>query len=250
MSRLAVLSDIHFDVHHPQAWALTLKMLPELNLDRIFLLGDIVDFEPFTRFDLPPDRRLLLQQELDCAIREFRKLRKAMPEAVIEFIDGNHERHLNREIFKHPALYGVDKLSIPSLLDLKNFDIQWIKSHPPKKIGKLLFLHGDEIKVGGQYPARNLYLKVSGNVLAGHFHRADLYLHRLADGSVHGSWINPCLRSLNPIWQPFSQWHLGFTVVEFSGGGFFHVEQVIFLKRGHSLWASIGGKTYSSGAGV
>lgn len=245
--RIAVISDVHFPLHHKQAWNLTLSILPHLNIDKILLLGDIIDFEPLSRFSVPPDRRLQLQYEFDVAGKELLHLRKTLPNVPVEFKQGNHCARLNKFLYqKAPELFGLDKITVRGFLELDKLEIEWLKPEKPKREGRLLFLHGDEIAVGGQYPARNLYLKVSGNVFAGHFHRFDRYFHRLADGKVQASFINGCLRTLDPEWMMYNHWLLGFSIIDFSDGGFFHVEQIVMLKRGSSLWTSIGGKTYSS----
>lgn len=245
--RIAVLSDIHFPQEHKQAWNLCLSMLPQLNIDKVLLLGDILDFEALSRFDVPPDRRLQLQHEFDVAQRELGRLRKILPNISIEYKPGNHELHLNRFLYnKAPELFGLDKISIRGFCELDRLEIQWIKPDKILREGRLLFLHGDDPRVGSQYPARNLYLKVSDNLLAGHFHKFDRYFHRLAGGKIHGAWVNGCLRSLRPDWQKWNHWMLGFTLCSFSPGGYFHVEEIVMFPRGSSLWTSIGGKEFSS----
>lgn len=247
MSRIAVLSDIHFPEQHVIAWPFVLKILPLLNIDKVVLLGDVVDFEPLSRFDVPPDRRLLLQEHINVAEKELLHLRKALPDIPIIWKAGNHENHLQREVIKHPHLYSLDHIRLPSLFHLNKYDVQWLEYKENNlKIGKLLFIHGDEIAAGGQYPARNLYMKITGNVICGHYHKFDRYLHRLADDSTQGAWVNACLRTLHPSWQLFNQWSLGFSLVDTSPGGFFHIEQVLLLKRGSKLWAKISGVEFLS----
>ena len=244
--RIAVLSDIHFPLHSPVAWNLTLKILPDLNIDKVLLLGDIVDFEPLSRFLVPPDRRLQLQEEFDVAKRELARLRKVLPKIPFEFMNGNHEDHLNRFLYqKAPELFGLDKISVRGFLELDAFDIQCLKPERPKQEGKLLFIHGHEVQVGSVNVARNLYYKVNCNVVAGHHHAEGKYIHTLGSSlKQEGSWINSCLRGLRPSWAPYSHWTLGFLTVDFSAGGWFHVEQALFLKRSSKLWTKVDRKEY------
>ena len=247
MNRVAFLSDIHFPCHHKQAWDLTLKILPELNLDLIHIGGDGIEFESLSRFSVPPDRRILLKNDIKITLRELTKLRSCIPDIPIEWRCGNHEYRLERYIYsKSPELDGVNGISVPEMFNFSNFDIQWIPRIQERKIGKLMFMHGDEVRVGSIYPARNLYFKISGNVIAGHFHTEGKYIHTLSDKTIHGVWINACLRSLRPEWAPFSQWSNGFTVIEFSTGGFFHVTQILYIRRNGKMWANVGGVEFFS----
>lgn len=239
--RIAVFGDIHFPFQHRQAWLFALKILPEINIDLIFGLGDWFDLEQVGKFQVPPNRMMTLQYDIQKTYKELTRLRLMMPNVPIEIILGNHERRYDKFLYsKGPQIAGLKGHSIRGAFQLDDFDI---RLHPyevyQRRIGKLLFVHGDE--VGGAVDvARRLYLKVSENVMGGHHHSEDSYIHTVGRGKkTQGGWINSCLRTLRPNWSPFSHWTLGFSIVDFSVGGFFHVEQVLFIKRGRSLWTKI-----------
>lgn len=245
--RLAFLSDIHLPEHHRQAWPLTLQILPDLNLDLVHIGGDGVEFESLSRFEVPPDRRYNLRHDVKETRKELTRLRTALPNVPIEWKCGNHEYRLTRYLYtKAGELDGIEGISVPEIFKFNDFGIQWIPRERWRRIGRLLLLHGDEVRVGSVHPARNLYFKISGNLLCGHYHAEGKYIHTLSDKSVHGAWVNSCLRTLRPDWAPFSQWTLGFTICEFSQSGFFHIDQVLYLKRGGKLWCSVGGKEYNA----
>jgi predicted phosphodiesterase len=248
IGRIAFLSDIHFPEHHKKAWDLTLKILPDLNIDLLYGGGDWFDLEQLSRFDVHPDRRMVLKYDIDATRKELARLRDALPYVEIQQKFGNHELRYEKKLFRSvPELIGVKGHSVSEAFGTADFDIEWIPTHRRVQFGKLLFVHGDEVlKSGGVNAARNLYMKVTGNVICGHFHAEGKYIHTLGGNmQQEGAWVNSCLRTLRPEWAPYSQWTLGFSVIDFSPSGFFHVEQILFLKRGGSLWCTVDGKEYS-----
>lgn len=247
MSTVAFLSDIHFPEHHKQAWDLTLKILSDLNVDRIHIGGDGIEFESLSRFEVPPNRRLELKNDVAITLKELTKLRRAVPNAPMEWRCGNHEWRMNRFIYaKAPELDGIKGISVPEVFEFSNFDIEWLPSDRRREIGKLNFIHGDEPGVsGGVRPARAIYQKVGGNVICGHFHARDSYFYATGDGNDHGAWVTSCLRTLRPGWAKYAQWTTGFSVVNFSKSGFFNVDEILYLKRGDKLWAKVEGVEYT-----
>lgn len=245
--RIGFLSDLHFPFHHRQAWPLTLKILPDLNLDLLHGGGDWFDLEQLGKYEIPPNRLMQLPYDVREAGKQLHKLRTALPNIPMELRGGNHEWRYNRYLYqKATQLIGVKGHTVAEAFELAKYDIKWIPQDKRVQYGKLRFIHGDEPKVGGIRPARAIYFKVGGNVIAGHFHARDNYFHTLSDGSSHGVWVNSCLRTLRPEWAQFAQWTLGFACIDISKSGFFHVDEVMFLKRGAGLWCSIGGKEYSA----
>lgn len=243
--RYAFLSDIHFPYHDCKAWPLTLSILPVLNLDMVILGGDIVDFEPVSRFAKDPKKKIDLLPQLKTARTELRRLYDALDGTPIVYMEGNHEYRMERYLHdKAPELAGMEELAVPNLLKLADLGIQWQARGTALSLGKLNVLHGDEIKVSGLTPARSLYHKVSGNMLIGHHHKFDRHIQRLFGSTIQGVWVNGCLSSLNPDWLLFPQWHQGFTLIDVTSTGLFSVEQVMFLERGNKLCAMVHGREY------
>lgn len=248
IGRWAFLSDIHFPYEDSRAWALTCGLLPHLDLTGVILGGDIVDFEPISKFVEHPQRKLDLKPQLLDARKQLLRFRKVVGDKPVIYLQGNHEYRMERYIYQRaPELAGIDALTVPELIKLNkdDLDIQWKDRTVVLTLGHLHVSHGDQIKAGGLSPARSIYQKVGCNMLVGHHHKFDRYMHRLYGSSLHGTWVNGTLASLNPDWTFFPQWHSGFTVVEASKSGLFYVEQIPFFQRGSKLCAWIHGKEYS-----
>lgn len=248
MARVGILSDIHFPFHDPKAWKLTLKVLPTLNLDGLMLLGDVIDFEPISRFVSHPRRRLDLQPHLHETWSHLLHLRDTLPNQKMWYKAGNHELRMETYLYtKAPELADLEALTVPELLGLKrDLNIQWVPWEQEFALGKLHVTHGDEYQVGSAFPARATYMKVATNMIVGHHHRRDSYLHRHYGSDLHGVWVNPCLSLLSAgRWAKFPQWHQGMSVVETTKSGFFDVSSKVYWRVKGTLHVLFGGKLYT-----
>ena len=190
----------------------------------------------------------MLKKDVATAVWELEKLRMYVPNVPIKMIESNHvDRYQKTLVSKIPEIVGLKGHSVPEIFQYEDFDIEHIPRERPYREGKLLFLHGDEVRIGSVDLARKLYFKVNENVMAGHYHAQDSYIHTKG-GSMknEGAWINSCLRTPRPDWAPFAHWTLGFSVVDFSAGGFFHAQQILYLKRGGKLWTKVDNVEYWS----
>lgn len=247
--KAAFLSDVHFPYHGVKAWNLTLDILSHLEIDSIILGGDIIDFEPVSRFVEHPQRKLDLKPQIETSRRQLLRLRRAVGDIPITFMEGNHEYRMARYLFQRaPELVGIDALSVQELLRLRDsdLDISWIDRTQVLNLGKLPVVHGDQIRAGYVNTARSIYQKIGSNLLVGHYHRFDRYFHRLYNDSTHGVWVNGCLCDLNPEYVFFPQWFQGFTIVEVAKNSMFTVEQVIYFHQKSKLCALVHDTFYSN----
>jgi hypothetical protein len=222
-----------------------------MNIDTVFLGGDLVDFHPVSSYSKDPATTLCLQQELDTAFDELSKLRQLFPRACFYFKEGNHENRLQRYLFSKAAeLSGLRNLTLPSLLRLDELDCEFISSEEPFKVGELFLIHGHEQRVGSVFPARNLYMKLNVNILCGHFHRFGQYMDRSLDGKTRGVWVNGTLQRLDPGYTFLNNWTQGFTIVEFTRSGRFNVEQFAFFREKGQIRYVLNGRLISEKCGT
>ena len=232
-----LLSDIHFPYVDWGVYKTVVKLMKIIQPDIIFLNGDIVDFYPISTFNRNPQRLNSLQEELDIAKSEIKKLRDLFPQAIMYYRMGNHEFRLQRYLWnKAPELAGLRSLDLTGRdqLDLYNMKIVNATGGEGRKafkIGKLYHIHGDEIKAGAVYTAKTVFTRTRTNTIAGHWHRAQYYLDRDMQGNDRGSWLNPCLCKMSVEYDVFPNWQHGFSVIHYTQQGHFHVEQVVFSNR-------------------
>lgn len=227
------ISDVHFPFEDRASWQLTLNVIKELKPNLVFLGGDILDCYAVSQYDREPTRKLTLQQDLDYAFEELSKLRKACPKNTqIMYLEGNHETRLSRYLnSKAEELSVLDAMKLPQLLKLDKLKIKWIPNGSRTKIGKLWHLHGNEIAGGGSNIAKAKFDRLGANIIFGHHHKMQSYIKRNYEGEVCGAWANACLSDLQPDYAHFTDWVLGFSVIEYSDySGNFNVDQVAISK--------------------
>lgn len=226
------ISDVHFPFQDRASWQLTLDIIKHLQPQLIFLGGDIMDCYAVSQYDRQPDRKLTLQQDLDYAHEELSRVRKyAGKSADIVYLEGNHETRLTRYLSsKAEELSVLEALQLPQLLKLDKLKIKWVPNGSRIRIGKLWHLHGNEIAGGGVNIAKSKFDKLGSNVIFGHHHKMQSYIKRNYEGEVCGAWANGCLSDLQPDYAHFTDWILGFSLIEYGATGNFHVEQVAINK--------------------
>lgn len=226
------LSDIHFPYEDKSAYGLALKVIKDLKPDLIFLGGDIADFYSISHYNKDPARKLTLQQDLNYIHEELAKLRKLCPKADIVYLSGNHEQRLEKFLAsKAEELSSLEALELRNLLKLESLNIKWVQNGTRVKIGKLWHLHGNEVAGGGTNIAQSKFSKLNANVIFGHHHKLQSYIKRNYEGEVCGAWANPCLSELQPEYAHFTDWILGFSIIEYAKNENFHVEQVAVIKN-------------------
>jgi len=209
---LLILNDIHIPFHDKKALNIALEYANEC--DTILLNGDIIDFHGLSRFIKNPEKSFINHEIL--IAKEFLELLRANFKGEIIYKIGNHEDRLTLYIFnKAPALYGVENVTLKSLLELDRLNIKLVDSTQLMKISSLVILHGHEIFAGAGMVniARSYFLKTFENILFGHRHQTQDYFGKSIDGKLKGSFAVACLCDLNPRYMPTNNWNHGFARV-------------------------------------
>lgn len=214
--------------------------------------------------DFKPDHVILGGDILDCgaishhnhgkpgAVEGFRllgdakELRKSLIDPIeslrpktLTYIVGNHEDWLTDLVEQVPALEGI--VDIRSILSLKK---KWtiIPQGEAFKLGKLVFIHGDQIK-GGQYPAKLAVDAYQRNVFFGHHHTHQAFTKVSAlDQNGHTGTAAPCLCRKGPRYGGGApnKWVQGFVHGWSDSTSFNAYVSIIINGR-----AIVGGKVYN-----
>lgn len=173
--------------------------------DKIFHLGDLVNFTKISRFEVS-NYHVTLKEELETAGKLLdslmRTAKKANPDVEVWWLMGNHELRLQTYLSKAEQLEGLqvdgeDVISIPHLLKLKQRGIKW-RNYKEKYIYRGISLeHGTFVSQKAGQTATKHMERRGRSVIHGHTHRGALVFRRIGDEQQFGMEIG-CLCNLNP----------------------------------------------------
>ena len=231
--------DVHVPDHDTRLWASFLAWCRDERPREVIIGGDFLEMESCSEHG-GVARPAMFTEDIAAGRVALRQLRENNPDAVITYLEGNHETRLRRKVVNGiPELTGA--LTLPEELGLRELGIAW---HPYGKIvrrGKLGFVHG--WWCNDHHAAK--HLRETGTSIAyGHTHRPQFYTRGDIDGSVKGAFGMPCMRSLSAEWldgKP-SGWMQGFGVFYLHGDEGHFSPYMVLAVDGKFVW---NGRVYS-----
>lgn len=211
-NKFVVLSDIHFPFENSEAILKTIDFMVKYNPKYIFLNGDIVDCYSLSRFDKEPKRILSLQKEFDLASAFITDLTELFPKAKIVYIEGNHEKRLQKYLNSHPEISSLRTLTIKDLLGLDSIGVEYL---PNYNLNGLFITHGEIVRKYSGQSARGELDKNDISGVSGHTHRLSHYFKSTPYRDLQ--WCESgCLCDLNPVYlDSRPDWQNGFVYGEF-----------------------------------
>jgi predicted phosphodiesterase len=245
------ISDIHWPHHDKAAWNVALKAIVGRNPDIVHIGGDGVDFHSISRHPKQMIDRTILVHEVEESRRELERVRKAAPSAKINFQEGNHDARMQVYLRdRAPELSGLVELTFPSLMHLERHGIEWIPEDRKHRIGKLWHHHGHLIGGAGVSPARAKFGKTFQNLIFGHHHKFDYYsANQYGTNEVIQVIGNANLYTIEADYAHHTNWHLGFTEINYSPKGDFSHTFAVVRKEPNGVASTIlDGRIYEATA--
>lgn len=209
MERFVALFDSHWGfernasrhkvaLHDEKAISVAMQFIQDFKPDHVVLGGDILDCGAISHHRQGKSGQLeglrLLADAKDCRETIIEPIEKLKPKSLT-YIIGNHEDWLNDVVDEMPALEGI--VDIKALLRL-NSKWKMIPQGEAHKLGKLTFIHGDQLK-GGEHVAKYAVVAYERNVRFGHHHTFQVFAKTSAvDVNGHTGVSVPCLCRKNP----------------------------------------------------
>lgn len=258
-------------IHDEGALAIALKLIEEMNPDRVVMLGDNLDFAEFGKFLTAPTFKQLTQATIDRATLLCAQIRAAAPRAEITWIAGNHEARLSKYVqMNAEAAFGLTRgklneelrenwpvLSVPNLCRMDEFGIDYLPGYPESFLvinENLIIRHGDRVTSNGSTTTKYLN-DAHKSVIYGHIHRVEVaYRTRVSDSGPRTIMAaSPgCLCRIDgavpstksgadefgrPLMQGAENWQQGLAVIQYQPKGigeeWFNYEQMwIYNGRG------------------
>jgi len=171
--------------HDRKALDLAVQIAEYSKPERIVLLGDMLDLPDWSdKFLRSPDFYWTTQPSIIELAWWIARLRKAVPDAEIDYLEGNHEDRMKKMMINHliagynlkPAgkMSSPPSMSIPSLLGLEDMHVSWHGNYPKDEVWimpKLRCRHGNTAKKGGGATSRSILRDTFVSEIYGHSHR-------------------------------------------------------------------------------
>lgn len=253
MEKFVALFDLHYGyeinssrhkvpLHDERALNVAMSFIKDFKPDHVILGGDMLDCGSISHHRLGNAGQL----EGLRILSEAKELRKKLITPLEEQIDGrlvymigNHEEWLNDLVNKIPSLDGI--VQAEHLLELDDWEV--IPSGGVAKLGKLKFVHGDNV-TGGQHCANAAVINYEANVRFGHFHTFQVATKTTpVDANGHTGISVPCLCKKGHSYgnKAPNKWMQGFLWGYVGGPAGSFNDYVTVIVNGK---ATIHGKTY------
>lgn len=241
-----IIPDSHGEHIDPGARDAFLRDLAYLDPEEVIGLGDHLDcggtFSTHQR-SYTNEMTESYDDDVAAANRFLDAVRKRAPNASIDYLEGNHEQHVERwasRTFERrkDAEKLLEHFGPAKVLHLKEREVKYYKRSEqyqgisiPGAIrrGKCYFVHG----VSHSKNAADVHLERFGSsVVFGHVHRALSVVSRTVRSDAHGAWCPGTLAKVQPLYkhtQP-TTWTHGYAVqfVSLTTGRFVHVQVPIY----------------------
>jgi len=218
---IAIIADLHIPYHHEGTLKLCLDHLDVVKPDMLIINGDLIDCYMSSKFCKDPTKRDL-QGEVDLVIQFLVHLKQRYNNSRILYKFGNHENRHKRFVFNNaPILWGVDKITLESLLELDDIGIDYVDNDRPIVIADFTILHGHELQGSGYSiisPARSAFLKTYSNCIIAHHHRTSEYSDNVLNGYQVTVYSIGCLCGLHMEYARINKWNNGFIIMHIAGG--------------------------------
>ncbi len=110
-------SDFHAPKQHEPSCEIFYQMIEYLNPTKVFLLGDIVTLDNFSRYDKIPTAPLWIEDVAQAGTVLANVMQAASDDTELLWFEGNHEQRLQKHLMRHdPWLY--ETLNIPKLFTI------------------------------------------------------------------------------------------------------------------------------------
>ena len=200
----------------------------------IILLGDHLDCGGFLAehhtWGYVAETDYTFEDDIEATNQFLDQLQSAAPQATIEYLEGNHERRIEKWIvtdvlkkgkgsrgsvkmlnsmFSTQTVLGLDRRKIPIYKQGEWYD----GCHVPGTIlrDNCYFTHG---QFTSKAAAAAHLAKYNSNIWFGHTHRMDMATKRTVSSGPIGAWNPGCLCQLQPYWmhQNLTDWVNGYGI--------------------------------------
>ena len=194
------------------------------NVNRVTLNGDIFDFYKSSYYKKNPTKGVSILEEFNQTREILEYIRKAFPDAYINFLKGNHcKRFIDCIDSKAPDYHELFEGMLQNILGFNELNIDYKDNF--YKYGELYHIHGHEVRCSGGVVniCKVLMSKILHNFVTWHFHTSQEHIVKRIDNSILGGWAVGHLAT-DKAFEDYAQinnWNQGFAIIEYDSNGEF-----------------------------
>ncbi len=221
IERYGILNDIHFPYEDKARYRVALKIFKTLEIDHLYLNGDIGEFLAVSKHPQTPDG-MPFSAEIDYCNKQFDLIQEMFPDIPVTLIEGNHCYRFFRYIRDvAPHMWGL--IDCPSLLKFPERPRWKFVPYGPSQLvscGKSnLFLRHEPLGNGvssAKQTAEASYIDIG----FGHTHKYQTFSHKkfgpnpITNTAYSLGWLGDKSRPVFDYRGPKDTWVEGCTVVE------------------------------------
>lgn len=222
MERYAVLNDIHFPFEDRIRYKIALKILTSVNLNHIYLNGDIGEFLSVSKHEKHPVDQMPFPNEIDYINKKFDEVMTLFPDIPVTLIEGNHCYRFFRYIRDvAPHMWGL--IDCPKLLKFDERPKWKFVVYGPSQLvrcGKSNLYLRHEPLGGGQTPAKQTAEASYIDIGTGHTHTYQVHSHRkfgpkpITNTAYTLGWLGDKSRHVFDYRGSKDKWVRGISIVE------------------------------------
>lgn len=214
MERALYIPDPHVPKNNPQVTELIFSFAKWWKPDKVFIIGDLIDFYTLSSFDQTPNYQYTAQDEIDLAGDFIQRVISVIPEeSDIVWLLGNHEYRFTRYLKRcAPALYSLRALDLKELVIPFDDEIKVVPYNKGFMYRGRKVEHGDFTSQKSGYTAHRKLDRRRVPGVNGHTHRLGWVFYR-GDRGVEDWCEIGCMQDLNPEYaKSTTNWQHGFAV--------------------------------------
>lgn len=201
------------------------KYIEKAKPDRIFYVGDIMEFWAYSDFEKDPRVDMSVDSEIDWCNDLLDTHKKLSPKSKQYFIEGNHEDRCRREMWNRgkPVSQRLT-ISLPEALKTKERDMVYVKYRYHVDYAGFIITHGEATT---ENDAKKNLLDYLSSGCSGHTNRPKEWMAMgMKDQEPHtwyvlGMTCRKDIGSFIPAWRKQKCWMQGFGLSEIHNGKIF-----------------------------
>jgi predicted phosphodiesterase len=200
VKRIVAMFDCHLTTSSSRPFDLVVEsFLPDYKPDEVVLGGDFMSCESLSHWN--DNKRLSMESkrwadELSFADEKLRLIQKSTDK--ITWLKGNHEDWVEQYVEQYPQL--KNKIELENNLSFDTYNVDFVPLNELYCIGKNAKLYITHGMYTGLYHAKKHLDSLGCNIMYGHLHTTQTFMHNIRMHDPYQAWAVGCLCDMN---QPY-----------------------------------------------